>query len=94
MIYIEKLLEEAWRVFQNWNGIERWKLGELVSTATIAALREERGGAKPFPPRKNSQNPAAKPGWALTNVQYAKRRDTGNEIAHRKGEMEGQWLQN
>lgn len=54
---IEKFLEEAWRVFRNWNGIERWKLGELISTATIAELREERRGAKPFPPRKNSQNP-------------------------------------
>lgn len=38
---LERLVEEAWRVFRNWEGDERQKLGQTIAAATVAALRKQ-----------------------------------------------------
>lgn len=38
---LERLVEEAWRVFRNREGNERQKLGETIAAATVAALRKQ-----------------------------------------------------
>ena len=37
---LERLVEEAWRVFRNREGDERQKLGETIAAATVAALKK------------------------------------------------------
>lgn len=39
---LEKLLEEAWRVFRNWEDVDRGKLMKVMAIAKVAAL-EQRG---------------------------------------------------
>ncbi|GAB0189274.1 hypothetical protein GRJ2_001392700 [Grus japonensis] len=38
---LEKLVEEAWRVFRNRENQDRQKLGKTIATATIAAMQEK-----------------------------------------------------
>lgn len=64
---LERLVEEAWRVFRNREGNERQRLGKTIAAATVAALQKQeepfwskgrgngRGGRSARPPLRPNQ---------------------------------------
>lgn len=43
---LEKLIEEAWRMYRNRDNNEQRKLGRTIATATVAALEQRNQGTQ------------------------------------------------